>query len=192
GCARCRVLGCQIRCFKSIHERLLQQDREQSEDHDIEAERGDRRMAEYLLAPDQAQDGSEGQDDDQRCHRVRDERCEQDAADHQLGKGMHHAACSTVGSTACRAAASMTMPATTSASRAGAVPANSCAISRIRCGSRDESAVRAAVTTSDPGPPATRAKPAWHIRIVAAWSKHAWASRRAAPCRGDAVFATAR
>src|SRR5262249_41162242 len=32
------------------------------------------------------------------CHRVRDERREEDVADHQLGKGMHHAACSTVGS----------------------------------------------------------------------------------------------
>src|SRR6516225_2191790 len=77
----------------------LCKDREQSEDQDIEAERGDRGMAEHLLDPEETQDWSENQDDDQRGHRVSDERREKDATDHQLGKGMHHAACSTLGAT---------------------------------------------------------------------------------------------
>src|SRR5262249_52427349 len=55
----------------------------------------------WMLAAvsEKAQDGAEGQDDDQRCHCVGDEGREKDAADHQLGKGMHHAACSTLGPT---------------------------------------------------------------------------------------------
>src|SRR5215469_7624402 len=77
----------------------LCKDCEQSEDQDIEAERGDRGMAEHLLEPDETQDWSENQDDDQRRRRISDERREEDATDHQLGKGMRHAGCSTPGST---------------------------------------------------------------------------------------------
>src|SRR5262249_16951132 len=170
---------------------LLEKNREQSENHDIQAERGDRWMAEDVPDPQNTQDWPESQDDDQRRRRVGDERREEDAADHQLGKGMHHAACSIAGSAA-RRAASMTMAAPTSVSRAArmppssvaSLPASARAASQIPCGSRAESAVLAVATICEPGSAASRAKPVWLSRIAPAWSKHDRASVRTARCCG--------
>src|SRR5215831_13328986 len=106
-------------------------------------------MAEDFPDPEEAQDWPESQDADQRRRRVGDERRDEDAADHQLGKGMHHAACSNAGS-ASRRAASMTMAAPTSASRAARMPPSSVA------------------TICDPGLLRARAKPAWLSRIAPA------------------------
>src|SRR5262249_3904667 len=122
---------------------LLEKNREQSEDHDIQAERCDRWMAEDFVDPQKTQDWPESQEDDQRRCCVGDERREEDVADHQLGKRMHHAACSIAGS-AVRRAASMTMAAPTSASRAArmppssiaSLPASARAASQIPCWSR--------------------------------------------------------
>src|SRR6516165_8628104 len=130
-------------------------------------------MAEDFPDPQKTQDWSESQGDDQRRRRVDDERRDEDAADHQLGKGMHDAACSIAGSAA-RRAASMTM----------AAPTSACAASQIPCGSRAESAVLAVATICDPGSAASRAKPTWLSRIAPAWSKHDRASVRTARCCG--------
>src|SRR6516164_3852028 len=146
-------------------------------------------MAEDFPDPQNTQDWPESQDDDQRRRCVGDERREEDAADHQLGKGMHHAACSIAGSAA-RRAASMTIAAPTSASRAArmppssvaSLPASARAASQIPCGSRAESAVLAVATICDPGSAASRDKPTWLSRIAPAWSKHDRASVRTARC----------
>src|SRR5215469_6454524 len=107
-------------------------------------------MAEDFPDPQNTQYWPESQDDDQRRRRVGDERREEDVADHQLGKGMHHAACFIAGSAA-RPAALMTMAAPTSASWAACVPPSSVAAlsesaraaSQIPSGSRAERAVLA-------------------------------------------------
>src|SRR5215831_7696024 len=155
-------------------------------------------MAEDFPDPEEAQDWPESQDDDQRRRCVGDERREEDAADYQLGKGMHHAACSLAGSAA-RRAISMTMAAPTSASRAArmppssvaSLPASARAASQIPCGSRAESAVLAVATICDPGLLRARAKPAWLSRIAPAWSKHDRASLKRACCCGPALVAAA-
>src|SRR5215468_218583 len=100
-------------------------------------------MAEDFPDPQYTQDWPESQHDDQRRRRVGDEWREEDTADHQLGKGMHHAACSIPGSAA-RRAVSMTMAAPTSASWAARMSPSSVAslttsaraASQIPCGSR--------------------------------------------------------
>src|SRR5215472_2597849 len=90
----------------------LKCDRQQAEDCHVKAQLCDCRMAEQLSEPAQVQHRSNGKDDGERHHRVADERRDQDAANDQLGKCVHHDTDSLGGAAGC-SAASMTSAATT-------------------------------------------------------------------------------
>src|SRR5262245_16233431 len=68
----------------------LESDRQKAEDRHVKAELRDRRVAEQLVEPAQAQDRAKREDDDECRHRVADERRDEDVADDQLGKRVHH------------------------------------------------------------------------------------------------------
>src|SRR6516164_4021956 len=91
----------------------LNGDREQAEDDHVKAELGDRRMAEQLLETAQTQDRSQSEKDGERHHRIGHERRDEDAAEDQLGKCVHHDRAPTVSAPE-RFAASMTIAATAS------------------------------------------------------------------------------
>src|SRR5215469_6067916 len=80
---------CSVICEPSMT-LSLKSDCQQAEDRHIKAQLCDCRMAEQLSEPAQAQDRSSGKDDGERHHRVADERRDEDAANGQLGKCVHH------------------------------------------------------------------------------------------------------
>src|SRR6516164_1096052 len=91
----------------------LNSDREQAEDDHVKAELRDRRMAEQLLEAAQTQERSQSEKDGERHRRIGHERRDEDAAEDQLGKCVHHDRAPTVSAPE-RFAASMTIAATAS------------------------------------------------------------------------------
>src|SRR5258708_2032707 len=84
-----RGLRARVRDF---HVCLLEQHGQQAEDGHVEAERGDRRMAEQARKADEMQDRAEQQEYRQRSHGVADKGRQQNTADRQLVESMSHRA----------------------------------------------------------------------------------------------------
>src|SRR6516164_7630381 len=102
----------------------LNSDREQAEDDHVKAELRDRRMAEQLLEAAQTQERSQNEENGERHRRVADEGRNENAAEDELGKRVHHDAFSVAGAAA-SAAASMAVAATTRASLISSVNVHS-------------------------------------------------------------------
>src|SRR5262249_5288828 len=85
---RRRILGSELGSF---HGPFLEKHREQTQDRHVEAELGNRWMAEQPDKAGEMQERAQEQEHHQRGRGIGDERRQKDAVDHELGKSMGHA-----------------------------------------------------------------------------------------------------